>query len=98
MPPCALNSNFFYSSTLPQPPELGRRRDDAGRIARLSLACAGKFRALAWCLHGAFQYLAVLIHLAQLAFGVDFVPAMYQQVIHNQSASGANTEAVFYDR
>ena len=49
-------------------------------------------------MHRAFQYIAILIHLAQFAFGIDFVPAVYQQVIHNQPAAGANAEPVFYDR
>lgn len=39
----------------------------------------------------------MLIHLAQLALGIDFVLAVYQQVIDDQSAPGANAEAVFYD-
>jgi hypothetical protein len=64
----------------------------------LRLPCGRKFRALAWFMHGAFQYFAMLIHLAQFALGIDFVPAVYQQVIHNQPTAGANAEAVFYDR
>jgi hypothetical protein len=40
----------------------------------------------------------MLIHLAQFALGIDFVPAMYQQVIHNQSTARADAEPVFYDR
>jgi hypothetical protein len=49
-------------------------------------------------MHGAFQYFAILVHLAQFALGVDFVSAVYQQLIHKQSAASANAEPVFYDR
>ena len=37
----------------------------------------------------------MLIHLAQFALRVEFVSAVYQQVIHNQSTARANAEPVF---
>jgi hypothetical protein len=64
----------------------------------LHLARRSKFRALAWSMYFAFQYFAMLIHLAQLALGIDFIPAMYQQVIHNQSTACANAESIFHDQ
>jgi hypothetical protein len=49
-------------------------------------------------MHSAFQYLAMLIHLAQFALRIDFVPAVYQQVVHNQPAARSNAETVLRDR
>jgi hypothetical protein len=49
-------------------------------------------------MHSAFQYLAMLIHLAQFALRIDFVSAVYQQVVHNQPAPRSNAEAVLRDR
>ena len=67
-------------------------------MVRLRLPCCGEEDALAGLAHRAFEYLAMLIHLAQLALGIDFVPAVYQQVIHNQSIARANAETIFYHR
>jgi hypothetical protein len=67
-------------------------------MARLCLSGDREFRALRRLVHLAFQDLAVLIHLAQLALGIDFVLAVYQQVIHNQPAARANPETELNDR
>jgi hypothetical protein len=67
-------------------------------MAGSHLPCCGEVDAVAGFVHRAFQYLAILIHLAQFALGIDFVPAVYQQVIHNQSSACANAEPVFYNR
>ncbi len=48
-------------------------------------------------MHGAFQDLAISIHLAQLALCIDFIPAMYQQVFYNQATVRADAESIFYD-
>ncbi len=61
------------------------------------LPYCGEVNALAGFVHRAFQYLAILIHLAQFALGIYFVPAVYQQVIHNQSTARANAEPIFYN-
>jgi hypothetical protein len=53
--------------------------------------------ALAALAYAAFEYFAMLIHLPQFAFGIDFVPAVYQQVIHNESTARANAETVSRD-
>jgi hypothetical protein len=53
--------------------------------------------ALAALAYSAFEYFAMLIHLAQFALGIDFVPALYQQVIHNESTACANAETVSRD-
>jgi hypothetical protein len=63
----------------------------------MDLPCCGKLGALCGLVHGALQNIAMLIHLAQLALGVDFVAAMYQQVVHNQAAARAYAKTVFCD-
>jgi hypothetical protein len=63
----------------------------------LRLARCSQVDALPWLVHRAFQYFAMLIHLPQFALGIHLVPAVYQQVIHNQAGARANAETVFYD-
>jgi hypothetical protein len=66
--------------------------------ADFRLSCGGEIDAFARFMHCAFQYPAILVHLAQFALGIDFVPAVYQQVIHNQSTACAYAESIFYNR
>jgi len=91
------NIQFSYVSTLAQRSAARRRRRQAGRIPASMLCCRSSFGAAAGSVHGALQDSAMLVHLAQLALGVHFVPAMYQQVIHNQPTARAYAESVFYD-
>ena len=63
----------------------------------MDLPCCGEFGACCGLVHRALQYIAILIHLAQLALGVDLVSAMYQQVVHNQATARAYAESVFCD-
>jgi hypothetical protein len=71
--------------------------DGVGETVRLTLSRRGKVEALGGLVHPALQYFAMLIHLAQFALRIDFILAVYQQVIHNQSTARANAEPEFYD-
>ena len=62
------------------------------------LPCCGQLSAVAGLVHGALQNPAMLIHLAQFALGVDFVSAVYQQLVNNQSTARAYAELIFGDR
>jgi hypothetical protein len=52
-------------------------------LPRPVLPYRGKVEVPVRLVHRALQYFAMLIHLAQLTLGVDFIPAVYQEVIHN---------------
>jgi hypothetical protein len=50
--------------------------------------------ALAGLENHALEYLAMLIHLAKLSFGVSLVPAMNEQIFDKQSVSSADAKSV----
>jgi hypothetical protein len=45
----------------------------------------------------AFDNLAIVVHLPQLALSVVLIATVNHQVIHNHAKAGANTKRIFYE-